>query len=203
MAAPARPSKRPQRTRSEETPQALVARAAAVADAFAELGLARALGGRGLERVRLRARADAADRRWMCGAVEGALRALYDASGLSWDGAAKRREMRSALQRFLIAEEEGAAGALAFLAYRFDLEDGEAVLYVYELFVEERMRGKGMAVALMRHAELICQEMGIQRIMLTVFKRNTAAMHLYSKKLGYAPCPLYMRFYLWTRRFAL
>lgn len=74
-------------------------------------------------------------------------------------------------------------GRVAFLSFRWDVEEDVAIMYVYELFVEKCMRGRGIARALMLYAEDICDKVGVFRIMLTVFSGNEAAMKLYGQGL--------------------
>jgi ribosomal protein S18 acetylase RimI-like enzyme len=66
-------------------------------------------------------------------------------------------------------------------------------VYVYELFIAETARGRGIGQALMRLLEEICRRARIFRIVLTVFHENHAAMRLYKQHLGYvvdrsSPC---------------
>jgi ribosomal protein S18 acetylase RimI-like enzyme len=58
-------------------------------------------------------------------------------------------------------------------------------VYVYELFVSEHARGRGIGRALMRLLEEICMRAQIFRIVLTVFHENHAAIRLYKEHLGY------------------
>lgn len=116
------------------------------------------------------------------------LHALYnEASDDGWDSHAKRVELTHEHQRVLVASDDD--GRVAFLSFRFDIEFGSPVLYVYELFVERRARRRGLGVALMRAAEDIAAALNIPALMLTAFVANGAAMRLYREKLGCVRLP--------------
>lgn len=59
------------------------------------------------------------------------------------------------------------------------------VLYVYELFVHKRARGRGLAQYLMQSVEIVAHDVDVQRVMLTVLEANAPAMRLYTNALGY------------------
>ncbi|KAI3425014.1 hypothetical protein D9Q98_008396 [Chlorella vulgaris] len=88
-------------------------------------------------------------------------------------------------------QEGGAAEAgselgqpVAFLHFRFEAEDDEAVLYCYEIQVAAAVQGKGLGRFLMQLLELMGRRSGVARLMLTVFHDNVAATAMY-RKLGY------------------
>jgi N-alpha-acetyltransferase 40 len=73
----------------------------------------------------------------------------------------------------------------AFINYRFVIEDDveAVVLYVYELQVRTLRRGYGQC--LMDAVESIGRWVGLGRVMLTVFRRNTTALSFYRQRLLY------------------
>ncbi|KAJ7521130.1 hypothetical protein O6H91_19G039300 [Diphasiastrum complanatum] len=74
---------------------------------------------------------------------------------------------------------------VAFVQFRFVVEEDIPVLYVYELQLEKSVQGKGLGKFLMQLLELIARKNNMRAILLTVQKRNTLAMNFY-KKLRYA-----------------
>lgn len=71
----------------------------------------------------------------------------------------------------------------AFCNYRFLVEEDVAVLYVYELQV--RLMRQGYGKRLMEAMESIARTVGLDKVVLTVFVRNTAAREFY-RALHYA-----------------
>ncbi|MEP7059815.1 MAG: GNAT family N-acetyltransferase [Actinomycetota bacterium] len=62
--------------------------------------------------------------------------------------------------------------------------DGGKVAWIYDIVVEENLRGRGYGRALMAEAEVQAREMGLTRIALNVFGDNAIARSLYGSS-GY------------------
>lgn len=77
------------------------------------------------------------------------------------------------------------APTVAFVHYRFVVEEDFPVLYVYEIQLEKVVQGKGLGKFLMQLLELIARKNSMKAIMLTIQKRNIAAMNFYISKLSY------------------
>ena len=107
--------------------------------------------------------------------------------GDGWDTqrAQKAAESRDAEARY-ITVRGGADALVGFLHYRFLVEEGVDVVYVYELQVGADARGQGVGKLLMMCAELLARKAGLQGVMLTVHKSNTVAAGFYAK-LKYVP----------------
>ncbi|XP_057977100.1 uncharacterized protein LOC131164136 isoform X2 [Malania oleifera] len=75
--------------------------------------------------------------------------------------------------------------AVGFVHYRFIVEEEIPVLYVYELQLENHVRGKGLGKFLMQLIELIACKTGMEAVVLTVQKANESAMNFYMNKLRY------------------
>lgn len=136
------------------------------------------------------------------------LRPMYDASAMPWDTTAKRDQLSSPAHH-IISTSAPSAAHFAFLCLRFEREEEEGsddeeeeveveeedddddsnatyrvVTYVYELFVDEAWRGKGVATQLMRLAERLSRTVAVPELMLTVFDTNVAALHMYKNALS-------------------
>jgi ribosomal protein S18 acetylase RimI-like enzyme len=72
-----------------------------------------------------------------------------------------------------------------------DLDDGR-VLWIWEVFVDERFRGRGYGRAAMELAEEEARERGLATVALNVFGRNDVARGLY-RSLGYDEVAVAMR----------
>eukprot|EP00250_Pteridium_aquilinum_P002363 c12560_g1_i1 orf=378-1052(-) len=81
--------------------------------------------------------------------------------------------------------KEAGAPIVAFVHYRFIVEEDVPVLYVYEIQLEKVVQGKGVGKFLMQLLELIARKNSMKAIMLTIQKRNAAAMNFYISKLSY------------------
>lgn len=135
-----------------------------------------------------------AESSWALRGLEAALRPSYGGTGLAWSTAEKRRELRAGAQRILLAAD-GDAAPLAFVSFRVDQyeggADGEAAIYVYEVFVDERARRRGLARALMGVVLEVARAAAVGRIVLTVLDCNESAILLY-KGIGFVAdksCP--------------
>jgi ribosomal protein S18 acetylase RimI-like enzyme len=58
--------------------------------------------------------------------------------------------------------------------------------YIYDIFVEEKFRGKGIGKLLLEKAEDYCRNKGFSRIALSVTANNDSAIELY-ERTGYRP----------------
>lgn len=184
-------TKRPLRGRNKKlTPSEVVSKAQAVTDPFAELNMTMELPYSRLRHVRLRSCTGSAlsnaDCEWMLKSVE-ELKSLYTNSGMGWDEVEKKNELRHPNQRYLIASHEELGERVAFLSYRWDVEEGQPIMYVYELGVADAARGNRIGCALMQYAEDLCRKLSVGSILLTVFVENRAAMSLYRERLKYVP----------------
>ncbi|EFN54697.1 hypothetical protein CHLNCDRAFT_24426 [Chlorella variabilis] len=105
--------------------------------------------------------------------------ALYEACpDWGWSDARKRGELADPAARHLVLGQP-----VAFVHFRFEEEEGEAVLYCYEIQVAAAVQGKGLGRFLMQLLELVGRKSGVARLMLTVFHQSAAAVALY-RKLG-------------------
>ncbi|GLC68754.1 hypothetical protein PLESTF_000733200 [Pleodorina starrii] len=121
---------------------------------------------------------------WCLATCRENMAALYDRVW-TWSDTKKRKQLTSAASRFLIAHDAGAGRApLAYVNYRFEEDEGHAVLYCYELQVTPAAQSRGLGRMLMELAERIAWGAGMSKLVLTVFCENTAAVAFYLK-LGY------------------
>ena len=87
--------------------------------------------------------------------------------------------------RLLVAQLEGrAVGAL--IAHVLPRGDGDAMLLVYEVAVDEPYRQRGVARALMSEAEVLAHEADAASMWLTANRSNEPAMALYGSIGGVA-----------------
>ncbi|KAA8913030.1 acyl-CoA N-acyltransferase [Sphaerosporella brunnea] len=114
--------------------------------------------------------------------------AMYKRSSMGWSAPAKRREMMMPAMRFLVmsipAGEDAEEEVLGFASFMVTQEEGEEVIYCYELQLAESVRGVGHGARLMQVLEGFGKNVGLAKAMLTVFAENTGAMRFY-RRAGY------------------
>ena len=102
------------------------------------------------------------------------------------------RLSRRETDRIFVAEDENHA----FLGYLWIGEGSNMMTglkhgYIYDIFVKEEFRGKGIGKILLEKAESYCREKGYSRILLMVSVNNETATRLYSK-MGFKAEQTYM-----------
>lgn len=73
---------------------------------------------------------------------------------------------------------------LGFMSFMVTIEEGQDVIYVYEIHLEDMLRGCGLGRRLFAIAEHVGVATAMEKVMLTVFRRNQGARAMY-KTLGY------------------
>ena len=128
----------------------------------------------------------------------------YKSSSRGWDPDYKMEEMSDKEMMYLLVrqaegyvgvdkvDEQGSserhAGAiLGFLSFKFEPEDEELkkmrpVQYIYEIHLDDRLRGQGLGGRMMDWAESQARLVSISKMMLTVFTVNEAARRLYERE---------------------
>lgn len=111
-------------------------------------------------------------------------------SSIGWNPAAKRREMRLPDLRYLLLKtedprEKGKEGLVqGFASFMLTYEDGREVVYLYEIHLSSRLRGRGLGRKLVGVVEEVGRRAGVEKAMLTVFVVNEGARGFY-EGLGY------------------
>ncbi|TQN67395.1 N-alpha-acetyltransferase 40 [Colletotrichum shisoi] len=112
----------------------------------------------------------------------------YRASKDGWRPASKMKEMRSPdLRYILVKDADGDDGGktCGFTSLMPTFEEGEAVVYCYEIHLLEELRGTGMGRLLMDHLVRVAESIPIiEKVMLTCFLANAGARAFY-ERLGF------------------
>ncbi|KAF2749350.1 hypothetical protein M011DRAFT_305346 [Sporormia fimetaria CBS 119925] len=129
--------------------------------------------------------------------IEKTSRDAYEASSLGWDVDQKNREVNDPLMWTVLFHIESPdfdprrpdpQSIRAFLSFKIDVDeppyDNYPIGFIYEVHVDESMRGKGIGSFLLTQAEMIIRSTGIQKVMLSVFKSNEGGRRLY-ERMGY------------------
>ncbi|KAJ7783864.1 acyl-CoA N-acyltransferase [Mycena maculata] len=108
------------------------------------------------------------------------MRAMYTASSFGWDPPHKKGELFDPLSRFILVYPSADKSTLVgFTTFRFEFEEGQNILYCYDLQVSQSSQRHGLGRTLMNHLAKIGADFGMEKIMLTVFKANKRALKFY------------------------
>jgi len=117
---------------------------------------------------------------------------VYGAAAWPAQERTRRRDAVDPAARYVFARalpgSSATAGALlAFLHFRFVVEEGVPVLYVYELQAAAAARGRGLGKYLMLFAEQLARKApGLAGVVLTLQRANPRAQHFYTQRCGFA-----------------
>lgn len=128
----------------------------------------------------------------------------YKASSRGWNPTVKMEEMQDKdMMYLLVRQAEGYLGVdkvdgqepretqtgavLGFLSFKLEPEDEEmskmrSVLYIYEIHLDDRLRGQNLGGRMIRWAESQACLVKITKMMLTVFTVNEGARRLYKRE---------------------
>jgi N-alpha-acetyltransferase 40 len=107
----------------------------------------------------------------------------YDSSETKWSNSKKWKEMRLPDMKYIILRSPDNK-LVGFVSFMVTYEDGHEVVYVYEIHVVPEWQGNGLGWNLMRVVEVFAKNVGVSKVMLTVFRSNNGAVKWYDK-LGY------------------
>jgi len=113
-------------------------------------------------------------------------------SSLGWNYSSKQEEIFNPMSRFILCRKsENSEGGpiVGYTIFRFEREEGEDVAYCYELQVAESSRKGGLGRMLVQKLSDIGIKWGMEKIMLTALKENTAAMKFYTS-IGFTLDPI-------------
>ncbi|KAL1708733.1 acyl-CoA N-acyltransferase [Schizophyllum commune] len=116
---------------------------------------------------------------------------MYINSSWGWHPEDKLEELFHPDARFILVRrplEEGLGEVVAFLSFRFDMEEGEEVAYLHEVHVCSSCRRQGLGRILTDQLRRIASHYKMSSVMLTVFDANTPALKLY-ESLGFVLHP--------------
>ena len=117
--------------------------------------------------------------------IEVTSKADYEASETGWSRVKKRKEMLLPDLKYLIFSDlSDSEGVVGFMSFMVTYEDGHEVLYVYEIHFTPSLQRSGHGKEFMSWAYGLGHNIGLEKIMLTVFRQNTYAESWY-KGQGY------------------
>nr|KAG5710715.1 hypothetical protein BaRGS_035117 [Batillaria attramentaria] len=91
---------------------------------------------------------------WAFNLTKDNMQTLYEESDWGWNDRDKREEMTDSRAWYLVAKDQEGK-PVAFIHFRFDMEEDEEVLYCYEIQLEKAVRRKGLGKFMMQILELM------------------------------------------------
>jgi ribosomal protein S18 acetylase RimI-like enzyme len=144
---------------------------------------------------------------WMFNLTKSNMKHMYEeCPGWGWDDDEKYKELEDEKARFLVVSDssssnhcsgsiENTEGSMteldtpvAFVHLRYETEELEPVVYIYEIQVLKTHQGLKLGWWLMNYVEALGRFFTFPVVMLTVFTRNDQARTFYSR-LGYSVDP--------------
>ncbi|RYP78921.1 hypothetical protein DL771_000306 [Monosporascus sp. 5C6A] len=117
--------------------------------------------------------------------IEETSRKDYEPSSFGWKPSKKLAEMRSPDLRYILVKN-AASGLRGFASLMPTYEDGQPVVYCYEIHLKPELRGTGMSRLLMGFlGDVAANSPPITKVMLTCFLSNQRALGFYTK-LGFS-----------------
>ncbi|XP_068155930.1 N-alpha-acetyltransferase 40 [Drosophila tropicalis] len=126
---------------------------------------------------------DAKTIKWACKLAEQNVSPFYKLTKIGWQPKIKQAEHNKAWARYLVAQNEKNEN-VAYAMFRFDLDNGDCVLYCYEMQVASNYQRKGLGRFIMKLLEDCARHWHLEKIILTVLNNNENSK-LFYKALDY------------------
>ncbi|KAK4241180.1 acyl-CoA N-acyltransferase [Achaetomium macrosporum] len=117
--------------------------------------------------------------------IEETSRKDYENSAWKWRPEKKLKEMKSPDLRYVLVKEKDTGLIRAFTSLMPTYEEGQPVIYCYEIHLQPELRGTGLGALLMAiHSTVGANLPPVTKVMLTCFLSNQRALAFY-RKLGF------------------
>jgi GNAT superfamily N-acetyltransferase len=118
--------------------------------------------------------------------IEKHMKAIYE-EAWGWDADAKAAELYDTSARFIFAAPDtDPPYPVAFVHYRFELNQAETAVYIYDIHVSEEAAGKGLGKFLVQAVEFIGLKLKVDAVIVTLFKANPRGLAFF-QHLKYRP----------------
>ncbi|XP_030564030.1 N-alpha-acetyltransferase 40 [Drosophila novamexicana] len=133
---------------------------------------------------RAKADMDAKTLKWTFKLAEQNVGPFYKQLKMGWQPKIKQSELNKNWARFLVAQNQQKQ-PVAYTMFRFDMDDGDCVLYCYEIQIAPEYQRKGLGKFMMQTLESCAKIWQLEKLMLTVLNNNENSL-MFFKALGYA-----------------
>ncbi|KAK3291876.1 uncharacterized protein B0H64DRAFT_242156 [Chaetomium fimeti] len=131
--------------------------------------------------------------------IEQTSRVDYENSTAGWNARKKMIEMKSPGLRYILVKEKDTAALGGFTSLMPTYEEGQPVIYCYEIHLQPSLQGTGLGSLLMGfHTTIAANLPPITKVMLTCFLANQRGLNFYTR-LGFetddiSPVPRTLRY---------
>lgn len=120
---------------------------------------------------------------WVIDLTQANMKSIYQ-KAWGWNEQAKQQELLEDGARYLIA----IAGErpIGFVHFRFEQQDGEFVLYIFDIQIEDNFQRKGLGRYMIDALWFVGLEKKVSCLMTLVFKNNDSGLKFF-KSIGFVP----------------
>uniref|UniRef100_A0A915CAB2 N-alpha-acetyltransferase 40 n=1 Tax=Parascaris univalens TaxID=6257 RepID=A0A915CAB2_PARUN len=108
------------------------------------------------------------------------MRSFYEMSLWGYDETSKKQELTATTSRYIIVRNMNDT-PIAYCHYRFDMDHDSAVVYCFEIQVEEKYQSQGIGTIMISMLESLGQKTSMEKIMATVFAFNHKSLGFFHK----------------------
>uniref|UniRef100_A0A0K0E291 N-alpha-acetyltransferase 40 n=1 Tax=Strongyloides stercoralis TaxID=6248 RepID=A0A0K0E291_STRER len=119
------------------------------------------------------------DTEWVFDLFKRNMLAMYQMSLDGWNENQKRQELFATTSRYVIAKIEGKNSG--YVHYRFDIDGGLPVLYLYEIQIESNVQNNGLGGILLKMLEKTAKNLNMKKVVCTVFAFNSQSLAFFHK----------------------
>jgi len=123
---------------------------------------------------------DTATMDWIFDLTKRNMETLYETSDWGWKDKEKKEELSEESAWYLVGKDQD-GNNVAFVHFRFDLEDDVEVLYLYEIQMEKQIRRKGLGRFLVTALTLMAKKYEMEKVLCTVFQHNHDSMKFFKE----------------------
>ena len=122
---------------------------------------------------------------WCFKLLEENMKKIYEGSKSGWNETEKREEMFEEKAYYLLAFDCTTNKPVGYCHFRFDMDFDNEVVYCYELQIDSQTRKVGLGKFMMEILEELCQQLELEKVMLTCSKMNHVGQKFFKDKMEY------------------
>ncbi|CAF0707703.1 unnamed protein product [Brachionus calyciflorus] len=120
---------------------------------------------------------------WIFDLFERNMKTIYEKSKSGWNKKEKLQELFDERAYYILVYNLDSP--IGYCHYRFDMDFDNEVIYCYELQIEDKFRRFGLGKFMMDILECLCENLELEKVMLTVSKYNQTGLKFFKEKMKY------------------